>query len=606
MRSLCGLSALAMAFDSLVHPSVADRPVLAAIHRNYIALRLAAGFAAGAAFPVYLGLGGVGHVGFVGLFALLIAPVVSAIVLSWTGDLRRAALATTGVVCGIVVLVSQPTGGLASPYLAWCLIVPLEAALSRDRGTVVLSSLIAAATLGLVYGRFGFDDALLRAAYADGAWQPLAILAAAILQSALNVILLWSRESELVSVMESDSMRHRLLAENATDVVSRHDASGRPVYVSPAAARLFNMPGSALTGDRWADRIHPVDREVFSAAMVRVCETGREVACEFRMRRARLVPVELRDYASDDEYVWVETRCRPTRPDEGLDGDIVAVTRDVSARKAQERALDSARQEAERADQAKTRFLANVSHELRTPLNAIIGFSDLLKDEVNGPIGHPSNREYVEIINKSGNHLLQLVNDILDMSKLEAGQVQLVHEPFDVRDLLHSCVTLMDAEARQRGVHIDIGMFEGTVELNADRRACKQILLNLLSNAVKFTPGGGQISVSAEFHPEAVMLAVRDTGIGIEPATLARLGKPFVQADTTYRREHDGAGLGLSVVRALVELHQGTFEIESTVGVGTVAKVTLPRHSSGSLRTMAAGGLEAGSADLIEQQARAG
>ena len=546
-------------------------------------MRLLAGLAAVGAFPVFLSIGGAEERGIVGLFALMIAPVVSALFLSESGNLKRAALVSSALFCILVSIVSMPTGGLASPYVTWLFVVPLEAALSRDRGTVALTCLMAAMTLMGLSLTPGFALDVTWDIYGHAPWQAVVVFGSVMSYLTLTSVLMWSRETELVSLLKTDTMRHRLLAENATDVVSRHDRAGRAIYVSPAAGRLLGMPGEALTGERWLNCIHPADLDGFRSAFARVCDQRGELSFEFRMRRARLVPVELRDYASEDDFVWVEMRCRRTQAEEQLDGDIVAVTRDITARKAQERILDSARIEAERANQAKTRFLANVSHELRTPLNAIIGFSDLLKSEVHGPIGHPRNAEYVELINDSGNHLLQLVNDILDMSKLEAGRFQIFPEPFDLETVVTSSVAMLSVEAQRKGIHVGIDIPRDAPEVVADRRAAKQMLLNLLSNAIRFTPEGGRVDIVATFAPDRLDIAVRDTGIGIAADDIPRLGRPFVQADTAYSRAHDGTGLGLSVVRSLIELHGGRMTIESELGLGTVVTLSLPRHAVGEV-----------------------
>lgn len=570
------MTGLSGVFEGFVHPRAQRDPVLAGIHRNYIAARFAAGCLALLAFPVYLALAGSTHPAIVGVFALIIAPVISTFVLAKTGHLGVASFVSAGVFAGLVYATALSSGGIGSPFVVWVLVAPLEAALSRDRRSVFAAGGCGALALGLLTIQPGLDVAALSSAYGDAPWMVLIIVGSAMLYAAASVMLVWSRETELESVFATDTMRHRLLAENATDVVSRHDAEGRARYVSPAAQRLLGLCGEALTGNRWADRIHPADQRSFLLGITRAETRGSEVSCEFRMRRQREVAAELRDYASEDEYVWVEMRCRRTRLEEQLDGDIVAATRDITARKEQEAALELSREDAERASQAKTRFLANVSHELRTPLNAIIGFSDLLKTGVHGPIGHPRNAEYVDLINESGYHLLELVNELLDMSRIESGRFAIQREPFDVHDLLTSCAALMSAEALRNHIQIVVHAPEDAPELNADRRACKQMLFNLLSNALKFTPEGGRVDLTAAFELDRVVLTVRDTGVGISPEDLPRLGRPFVQADTSYSRTHEGTGLGLSVVNGLAELHDGTLQIESELGLGTSVTIHLP------------------------------
>jgi cell cycle sensor histidine kinase DivJ len=256
--------------------------------------------------------------------------------------------------------------------------------------------------------------------------------------------------------------------------------------------------------------------------------------------------------------------------------EIVAVTRDITDHKAQEMALLKARDAAESASLAKTRFLANMSHELRTPLNAIIGFSEILTRELFGRLGEDRYRDYARLIHESGEHLLSVVNEILDMSKIEAGKFSIVAEPFDVGNLVRSCAEIMRHTAEQKSIQLTTEVEPDLPELVADKRACKQMLLNLLSNALKFTPDSGQVKATVHLQGGMMELAVTDNGIGISPEDLPKLGNPFVQAQMSYNRDFEGAGLGLSVVKGLVGLHGGRLEIESEFGSGTVVKILLP------------------------------
>jgi len=267
------------------------------------------------------------------------------------------------------------------------------------------------------------------------------------------------------------------------------------------------------------------------------------------------------------------------QPTEGAALDrpgIVAVTRDISERKAQETQLLRARDEAEGASRAKTQFLASMSHELRTPLNAIIGFSEILNRELFGALGEARYRDYSRLIHESGEHLLTVVNDILDMSKIEAGKFKIVKEPFDVAPLINSCCDIMRHTAEQRSLSLEVNVAPGIPELAADKRACKQMLLNMISNAIKFTEPGGWVRVSARVEDGNVVFSVVDNGIGIADQDLPKLGSPFVQASSSYDRSHEGAGLGLSVVKGLARLHDGSLELTSKLGEGTTATIALP------------------------------
>jgi cell cycle sensor histidine kinase DivJ len=306
-------------------------------------------------------------------------------------------------------------------------------------------------------------------------------------------------------------------------------------------------------------------------ALSRSLANNEPIAVEFRIRRAG--PSE------SARYNWVEMRCRPLQaaPHERLERPgIVAITRDISDRKAQEAELMRTRDEAESASRAKTQFLANMSHELRTPLNAVIGFSEILRRELFGALGEARYRDYARLIHESGEHLLNVVNDILDMSKIEAGKFRIVKEPFDVASLVKSCCDLMRHAAEQRSVSLIVDMAPGIPELPADKRACKQMLLNVISNAIKFTDPGGWVRVSARATGGSVEFIVSDNGIGIAEQDLPKLGNPFVQANNSYDRSYDGAGLGLSVVKGLARLHGGRLELASVLGEGTIVTIVLP------------------------------
>jgi two-component system cell cycle sensor histidine kinase PleC len=234
-----------------------------------------------------------------------------------------------------------------------------------------------------------------------------------------------------------------------------------------------------------------------------------------------------------------------------------------------------AKQRAEAANISKSQFLANMSHELRTPLNAIIGFSDMMKNQLLGPIGSPRYLDYARDIHASGTHLLSLINDVLDMSKIEAGRYTIHPEPLDAAEMLRACARLVRVRASEAGVSLGIGVAQ-ELPIRADARALKQILLNLLTNAIKFTPAGGSVNLSAGREKDGVIFRVADTGIGIPAEDLPRIGRRFEQVDNALTRKGEGTGLGLALSRALVELHGGTLTIESAVGVGTTVSVWIP------------------------------
>ena len=253
---------------------------------------------------------------------------------------------------------------------------------------------------------------------------------------------------------------------------------------------------------------------------------------------------------------------------------ILAVMRDATAERDRQAALEQARQDAESLAAGKTRFLANMSHELRTPLNAIMGFSDIMRARMFGPLPDKYS-EYGDLIHESGGHLLDLINDVLDMSKIEAERFQLSLESFDAREAVSAALRLLRVQADGAGVSLRGVLPPSALDVHADRRAIKQIVLNLVSNALKFTPKGGSVTVTAQGYDGDFELVVADTGVGISGQDLERLGRPYEQAGDASHRQM-GTGLGLSLVRSFAELHGGDMVIESTVGVGTSVTVRLP------------------------------
>ncbi len=237
-------------------------------------------------------------------------------------------------------------------------------------------------------------------------------------------------------------------------------------------------------------------------------------------------------------------------------------------------AAEAGRRDAEADARGKMRFLANMSHELRTPLNAIMGFSDIMRTKLFGELS-PRYTEYAELIHESGGHLLDLINDVLDVSKIDADKYVLAREDFDVREAASAALRILRQQADDVGVQLRGVLPAEPLEVDADRRALKQIVLNLVSNALKFTPPGGSISVSFTAVAGALEIAVADTGVGIAPEDLARLGRPYEQAGDADDRAR-GTGLGLSLVRAFAKLHGGDMAMESRLGEGTAVTVRLP------------------------------
>jgi len=286
--------------------------------------------------------------------------------------------------------------------------------------------------------------------------------------------------------------------------------------------------------------------------------------------RDHLVTVPL-DWFSPADGRTIEVR-RLAVPDIG---GFISISRDMTQAKHYEQELVKAWEQAVLANRAKSEFLANVSHELRTPLNAIIGFSEVLEAEIFGPLANDRYRAYVTDIKASGSHLLSLINDILDLSKIEAGKFELRIEPIDCRDLMETVTRLIRPRAEIGNLDFTVEMPPAAVPVQADRRALKQILINLLSNAVKFTPAGGSVSLACRSLPEGIAFVVKDSGIGISSKDIETALAPFGQIDSHLARRYEGTGLGLPIVKGMCELHGGALVIESEVNHGTTVTATI-------------------------------
>ena len=258
------------------------------------------------------------------------------------------------------------------------------------------------------------------------------------------------------------------------------------------------------------------------------------------------------------------------------DGHYVAIHSDITEQKRRELDLYDAKQNAELANQAKSDFLANVSHELRTPLNAILGFSEVMSKEMFGPLGSTRYVGYVGDVHSSARHLLELINDLLDMSKIEAGKYTLHDEYFDLAPLVEECLREMEPLRVRGNLDIDTAIPDDLPQLRADKRALRQVLTNLLSNAIKFSDAGGRVRVDVRIDAGAFVVTVSDTGIGIPAADLERLARPFQQVGELLTSPQTGTGLGLSISRSLVEIHGGRLDIDSTFGRGTAVSFRLP------------------------------
>jgi PAS domain S-box-containing protein len=304
-----------------------------------------------------------------------------------------------------------------------------------------------------------------------------------------------------------------------------------------------------------------------------------------RMRRAiatgRAITVTLRNYRKDGRTFWNEVNISPLHDAGGRLIHFVGILQDATNRIRTEENLREAKEQAEVANRTKSEFLANVSHELRTPLNAILGFTEIMQLEMFGPLGAPQYHAYAKDVHDSGQLLLDLINDILDLSKIEAGRMELFPEPVEAQGVFEACLRLVSDRAHNSGVILQSELPPDLPRLRVDPRAVKQMLANLLTNAVKFTPKGGRVVLAARLDGDQVELSVADTGIGIAPKDIAKVLEPFGQADNPHSRRQQGTGLGLPIVKALVEQSGGSFKLDSKVDAGTTVILRLPAVKEG-------------------------
>ncbi len=525
------------------------------------ALGGAAGIAAAILYTIFIGFPGwaegiafvwlVGHFGF----------AVMALEPERDAAAKAAALASLTL---FIAYVCSLTGGVASPFLPWLLALPVDGALTRQPRTILLSAGCAAFAILLL--ALAAPTGLTAAPLLPQADTPLvralvAFAAIGYAGSAIYMVTLAEREAQAAA--RRGALVFQAVTEGAGDLILRMSPEGEIRFASTASGALLGVAAEDLIGRSVLEFVAPGDRAILAASLRDAAGMRRPTSAEVRMAKA-------------SGLGWMEFRCDPMIDGAfGKSADIVAVARDTAARRAFEDQLARARDLAQKANSSKSQFLANMSHELRTPLNAIIGFSDVMRQEMFGPIQTPKYKEYAGLIHESGRHLLDLIGDVLDMSKIEAGKYELSPEPVDTRELVGKCLETVKVTAERKKVNLTANL-AATPDLVADKRALKQIMLNLLSNAIKFTPAGGTVEVATACNAGWFWLGVADDGVGISQEDLQRLGRPFEQAAGAYARECEGTGLGLSLVRSFVEMHGGRLEIESALGEGTTVRVFLP------------------------------
>ncbi|WP_256749511.1 PAS domain-containing sensor histidine kinase [Mesorhizobium sp. Mes31] len=543
----------------MVHPSIvgqSDRER----QRRFIGVMLASPFfAAGAA--VTLVTSGMGA-------AVTVAAIFAAFGLCWfiallvaaTGKMAVAAqvaLAIAGLALGSLIAAA---GGLSSPVAMLVVALPFEAwwigASRRAALWGAVSAAVAILVQPLAVAVFPFAGAQI------APWHWLVPLA-----WALTLVPRISALRDTAGAADVVDTADRL--EDIIDaVVLRVARHGEVLDASAKARTLLKLPPELLSGNGLFDRIHLSDRVSYLSALADMRDGALSRRLELRIR----LPQNGNGQAADNYRPF---SLELVRGDEEVDVfTLVLRENDEIARLREDFA--AANEAAASAEVAKGRFLAVVSHELRTPLNAIIGFSDMLLHEMFGAFKDPRQKEYVGLVRDSGQHLLAVVTSILDVSRIESGVYATEPEPFRFSEAVDMCQSMMRLQAQAKNIDLQAQIAPDAGDINADRRAVQQMLINLVSNAIKFTPEGGDVVIGAKRIGSRLHFWVRDTGIGIAEEDFANLGKPFMQIQNDYTRRFEGTGLGLSLVKGLVALHDGTMSIESMPGEGTTVTISLP------------------------------
>ena len=359
---------------------------------------------------------------------------------------------------------------------------------------------------------------------------------------------------------------YRGMFEHALWGMFQTTRDGQYIRANAALAQIYGYetPAALMTG------LTDIGRQLYADP------TRRDEFVRLMRENRELAGFESEIYRRDGSIIWISESCREVWDEHGIFVCYEGTVENISARKQIEAELYAAREIAEQSNKAKSVFLANMSHELRTPLNAIMGFSELMTQELFGPLGDPHYAEFAGDIFRSGKHLLEIIGDILDLAKVETGQLGLDEQEVEIVGLVRGSERLVSEPARHRDIALTVTVPDGPVRVQADPTRLRQILLNLLSNAIKFTPEHKSVALSCGRDGDALYLRVADTGIGMKPEDLAKVMQPFHQVDNSFSRRYEGTGLGLPLTQSLVELHGATMTIDSVPDVGTTVTVRLP------------------------------
>ncbi|MDY6934976.1 MAG: PAS domain S-box protein [Spirochaetota bacterium] len=381
--------------------------------------------------------------------------------------------------------------------------------------------------------------------------------------NAIGIVRDITERKRIEESLKNSEKRFRSLIEDGTDVIAIVNKDGYITYESPTAKQVMGYNPEDLINTHFLNRIHPDDKR----DAIKAYE-------EILLNPKKPIKIEFRSKHKDGSWRIIELICKNLLDDPAVSG-IVANFRDITERR-QIEAIKSAKDAAESANMAKTKFLANISHELKTPLNSIIGFSQFLRMQQIGKLNE-TQLDYVNTIHNNGKHLLEIMNDILDISIIESQKIQLCITPCDIKYIVLKSVTSMESLLNEKGVKLMLNIEPNIGKVEVDETRLKQILLNLLSNAIKFTDSGKNIGIGVHKIEDGIKITVWDEGKGISKDNLNIIFDPFVQIYTKEEGKTGGTGLGLSIVKELVELHEGRLDVESIVGSGSRFSIILPK-----------------------------
>ena len=386
-------------------------------------------------------------------------------------------------------------------------------------------------------------------------------------------------EVKYVAIFARDITKQKLVEENLRQLMRAVEQDPNAIFITDldGTIQYVNNRFTELTGYSAEEAIGKNPR------ILKSNNTPRETYSELwnAIKAGKEWRGEIMDRRKDGTHFWVNETIGPVRDESGAISHYVATHEDITPRKEAEITMKQAVEQSEIANRAKSELLANMSHELRTPLNAIIGFTGSIKAETFGPLGHEKYSEYINDISGSGQHLLELINDILDVSAIEAGKLELHEDPLVIEDLVEASVRLIQDRADHKNINLNVNVADSLPTLYADVRRMKQILLNLISNAIKFTPNDGMVTLSVTYdEARGHVFTIIDNGIGMNHVELAKAMSEFGQVDSGLNRKEEGTGLGLPLTKGLVELHGGTFDITSEKGKGTTVTIHLPKERS--------------------------